>query len=81
MVAQIVAEVAQAIWDSLVVEVMAIIIKDKWRGVAAQFFSQWNSQNGVESTDWKHVVIQAPNKSQKWMQSIAFTSYTCILVV
>lgn len=39
MVVQIVANVEQAFWDSLVAEFMAIIIKDKWRGIAAQFFS------------------------------------------
>ncbi|XDV25423.1 hypothetical protein PO909_029343 [Leuciscus waleckii] len=62
-VAGIVAEVAKAIWDSLVEEYMPVPTTEDWREIAAEFYHRWNFPNCVGSIDGKHVVIQAPNNS------------------
>lgn len=59
----IVTEVARAIWDCLVEEVMPVPTTDDWRAIAADFSQRWNFPNCLGSIDGKHVVIQAPNNS------------------
>ncbi|KAL0170727.1 hypothetical protein M9458_035323, partial [Cirrhinus mrigala] len=54
-VAGIVGEVARAIWDALVQEVMPV--------PATDFLHRWNFPNCLGSIDGKHVVIRAPDNS------------------
>lgn len=58
-VAGIVAEVANAIWDSLVEDYMPVPTTEEWQHIAAEFHHRWC----LASIDGKHVVIQAPNNS------------------
>ncbi|KAG9261428.1 hypothetical protein AMEX_G24960, partial [Astyanax mexicanus] len=62
-VANIVAEVSQAIWDSLVAEYMPVPTKEDWRTIAAVLHERWKFPNCLRSIDGKHVVIQAPKNS------------------
>uniref|UniRef100_A0A3B3T7F3 Zgc:194221 n=1 Tax=Paramormyrops kingsleyae TaxID=1676925 RepID=A0A3B3T7F3_9TELE len=62
-VAGIVGEVARAIWDALVQEVMPVPTTEHWRSIAADFLHRWNFPNCLGSIDGKHVVIRAPDNS------------------
>ncbi len=61
--AGIVGEVARAIWDSLVQEVMPVPTTEDWRSIATDFLHRWNFPNCLGSIDGKHVVIRAPDNS------------------
>lgn len=62
-VAGIVGEVARAIWDALVQEVMPVPTTEDWRSIATDFLHRWNFPNCLGSIDGKHVVIKAPDNS------------------
>ncbi|KAI2647457.1 nuclease HARBI1 [Labeo rohita] len=62
-VAGIVGEVARAIWDALVQEVMPVPTTEDWRSIATDFLHRWNFPNCLGSIDGKHVVIRAPDNS------------------
>ncbi|KAI2660985.1 hypothetical protein H4Q32_027579 [Labeo rohita] len=62
-VAGIVADVAKAIWDSLVEDYMPVPTTEDWRDIASELHHRWNFPNCFGSIDGKHVVIQAPNNS------------------
>ncbi|KAL0148841.1 hypothetical protein M9458_055850 [Cirrhinus mrigala] len=61
--AGIVGEVARAIWDALVQEVMPVPTTEDWRSIATDFLHRWNFPNCLGSIDGKHVVIRAPDNS------------------
>ncbi|KAL0151511.1 hypothetical protein M9458_053163 [Cirrhinus mrigala] len=62
-VAGIVADVAKAIWDSLVEDYMPVPTTEDWRDIASEFYHRWNFPNCLGSIDGKYVVIQAPSNS------------------
>uniref|UniRef100_A0A3B3SIP3 Zgc:194221 n=1 Tax=Paramormyrops kingsleyae TaxID=1676925 RepID=A0A3B3SIP3_9TELE len=61
--AGIVAEVARAIWDALVMEFMPVPTTEDWQRIATDFLHRWNFPNCLGSIDGKHVVIRAPDNS------------------
>ncbi|RXN04065.1 nuclease HARBI1 [Labeo rohita] len=62
-VAGIVGEVARAIWDALVQEVMPVPTTEDRRSIATDVLHRWNFPNCLGSIDGKHVVIRAPDNS------------------
>ncbi|KAK7175588.1 hypothetical protein R3I93_002497 [Phoxinus phoxinus] len=62
-VAGIVGEVARAIWDALVQEVMPVPTTEDWQSIATDFLHRWNFPNCLGSIDGKHVVVRAPDNS------------------
>lgn len=56
-----VGEVARAVWDALVQEVMPFPTTEDWRSIATDFLHRWNFPNCLVSIDGKHVVIRAPD--------------------
>lgn len=60
---RIVKDVAAAIWESMVGEVMPAPTLEDWRAIAEEFHQRWNFPNCLGSIDGKHVVIKAPSNS------------------
>ncbi|KAK0156466.1 Protein ALP1-like [Merluccius polli] len=65
-VGRIVPEVAEAIFECLVDDVMPPPTKEDWKSIAEGFHHRWNFPNCLGSIDGKHVVIQAPPNSGSW---------------
>ncbi|XP_065093370.1 uncharacterized protein LOC135714036 isoform X1 [Ochlerotatus camptorhynchus] len=59
----IVYEVCEVLWDSLVVDYMPEVDKDKWSMYSQEFYDQWNFPNCCGAIDGKHVSIQCPPNS------------------
>lgn len=61
--AGIVGEVARAIWDALVQEVMPVPTTEDCQSIATDFLHRWNVPDCLGSIDGKQVVIRAPENS------------------
>lgn len=80
-VARIVKDVAAAIWESLVREVMPALTLEDWRAIAEDFHQCWNSPRCVGSRDGKHIVIRAPSNSGSLFYNYKGTFSVVLLAV
>ena len=63
IVAKIIPQTCQALWDVLQPQVMAVPDVAGSMKIATNFQSRWQFPHCVESIDGKYVVMQAPNNS------------------
>ncbi|KAM3850458.1 uncharacterized protein ACN63O_019638 [Diretmus argenteus] len=79
-VGRIVKDVAAAIWECLVNEVMPAPTQEDWRAIA-EGFRHWNFPNCIGSIDGKHVVIKAPTNSSSLYYNYKGTFSIVLLAV
>ncbi|KAJ4946970.1 hypothetical protein JOQ06_009013 [Pogonophryne albipinna] len=62
-VSNVIPDVATAIWDCLVEEIMAVPSTEEWRSIAEKFEERWNFPLCCGALDGKHVVLKAPENT------------------
>lgn len=78
----ILQETCQAIWDELQPELVPVLNKEMWRGIAQRFDSKWQFPNCIGAIDGKHVMMRCPpNSGSKYYSYKGYFSMVLLTVV